>query len=124
MANRPHLIALRLPARGSFIPLCVLLLLSAGFVGAAWGQSSAMPGYEEKLQAKLKHVDATIAQGPFRPSWDSLERYKVPDWYLDGKFGIFIHWGVYSVPAFDNEWYPRMMYLEGGKDYKHQVELH
>jgi hypothetical protein len=32
---------------------------------------------------------------------------EVPAWYLDAKFGIFIHWGVYSVPAFGNEWYPR-----------------
>ena len=34
----------------------------------------------------------------------------MPEWYLDAKFGIFIHWGVYAVPAFDNEWYPRQMY--------------
>ena len=31
----------------------------------------------------------------------------MPEWYRDAKFGIFIHWGVYSVPAFGNEWYPR-----------------
>ena len=45
--------------------------------------------------------------GPFAPTWASLETYEAPDWYEDGKFGIFIHWGVYSVPAFGNEWYPR-----------------
>jgi alpha-L-fucosidase len=36
--------------------------------------------------------------GPFRPDWESLEKYEVPEWYQDAKFGIFIHWGVYSVP--------------------------
>ncbi len=44
-----------------------------------------------------------IPPGPFQPTWESLRNYKVPEWYLDAKFGIFIHWGVYSVPAYDNE---------------------
>jgi hypothetical protein len=47
----------------------------------------------------------------FSPTWESLQQYEIPDWYADAKFGIFIHWGVYSVPAFANEWYPRNMYL-------------
>jgi alpha-L-fucosidase len=33
-----------------------------------------------------------------------------PEWYKDAKFGIYFHWGVYSVPAYGNEWYPRLMY--------------
>jgi len=60
-----------------------------------------------------------LPEGPFQPAWDSLENYKVPRWYLDAKFGIFIHWGVYSVPAFQNEWYPRNMYIKGHQAYKH-----
>jgi alpha-L-fucosidase len=59
--------------------------------------------------------------GPFDPSWESLERYQTPEWYLDAKFGIFIHWGVYAVPAFANEWYPRQMYLQGDKCFDHHV---
>ncbi|RLF04511.1 MAG: alpha-L-fucosidase, partial [Thermoprotei archaeon] len=51
------------------------------------------------------------SHGPFEPTWESLRRYKVPKWYADAKLGIFIHWGVYSVPAFGNEWYPRHMYI-------------
>jgi alpha-L-fucosidase len=50
-------------------------------------------------------------EGPFEPAWGSLKAYTVPDWYTDGKFGIFIHWGPYCVPAFGNEWYPRNMYV-------------
>jgi len=46
---------------------------------------------------------------------------EVPDWYRDGKFGIFIHWGLYSVPAFGNEWYPRNMYKQGTPEFAHHV---
>ncbi|MCB0072502.1 MAG: alpha-L-fucosidase, partial [Caldilineaceae bacterium] len=49
----------------------------------------------------------------FEANWDSLRRYEIPAWYKEGKFGIFIHWGPYCVPAFGNEWYPRNMYIEG-----------
>ena len=52
-----------------------------------------------------------VAPGPFEPTWDSIrEHYRVPRWFLDGKFGIFLHWGVYSVPAYHNEWYQKHMY--------------
>lgn len=59
--------------------------------------------------------------GPFEPSWERLENYVVPEWYLDAKFGIFIHWGPYSVPAFGNEWYPRNMYVQGTPEFDHHV---
>jgi alpha-L-fucosidase len=75
-----------------------------------------------RIREKLKEVDAVIAKGPFKDDWTSLENFKMPQWYADGKFGIFIHWGVYSVPAFGNEWYPREMYIQGSKDFKHHVE--
>jgi alpha-L-fucosidase len=48
--------------------------------------------------------------GRFAPTWDSLSHYQVPAWYRDAKFGVFLHWGIYSVPAHINEWYPRLMY--------------
>jgi len=35
----------------------------------------------------------------YLPSWESLDRRPIPEWFEDSKFGIFIHWGVYSVPA-------------------------
>jgi len=69
----------------------------------------------------VKNLDSVIAKGPFSASWDSLEKYQVPTWYEDAKFGIFIHWGVYSVPAFDSEWYPRNMYLIKGPVFAHHV---
>jgi alpha-L-fucosidase len=39
-------------------------------------------------------IEQVIEKGPFEASWDSLTKYHVPAWYEDGKFGIFIHWGV------------------------------
>ena len=38
-------------------------------------------------------------------SWESLLQHEVPEWLIDAKFGIYAHWGVYSAPAFGNEWY-------------------
>ncbi|KAA3664331.1 MAG: alpha-L-fucosidase [Chloroflexi bacterium] len=58
----------------------------------------------------------------FEPTWESLVNYTVPEWYMDAKFGIFIHWGPYCVPAFGNEWYARNMYVKESKEYKHHLE--
>src|SRR5262245_33282117 len=77
---------------------------------------------DARVAEAVRQVDAVVAKGPFAPQWPSLEKFQVPQWYLDGKFGIFIHWGVYSVPAFGNEWYPRNMYRPEDKTFRHHVE--
>ena len=60
--------------------------------------------------AALKNLPPVPA-GPFGESWDSIaQSYKDPDWFRDGKFGIMMHWGIYSVPAHASEWYVRYMY--------------
>lgn len=87
-----------------------------------WHQASAK--YDGARAALLKRVDAVNAKGPFRADWESLRNYKIPDWYKDAKFGIFIHWGVYSVPAFGSEWYPRQMYQQGSEEYKHHLAVY
>ena len=66
-------------------------------------------------------IDGVIARGPFSDTWESLSQFRVPQWYRDLKFGIFIHWGVYSVPAFANEWYPRNMYMQDSEEFRHHV---
>lgn len=63
----------------------------------------------------LKTIDEVIENGPFQDNWESLSNFKVPSWYREKRFGIFIHWGVYSVPACESEWYPRLMYIKGTK---------
>lgn len=77
--------------------------------------------YDERITAAMRRVDETIARGPFRAAWPSLETYQAPAWYRDAKFGIFIHWGVYAVPAFDSEWYPRNMYQQASPVFQHHV---
>ena len=66
----------------------------------------------------------TQAQQRFQATWESLKTYQTPDWFKDAKFGIFIHWGVYSVPAYKSEWYPRQMYQQGSDEFKHHVETY
>jgi len=44
----------------------------------------------------------------YQPTWESLDSRQTPGWYRDAKFGIFIHWGLYSVPS----WSPRGTYAE------------
>lgn len=76
---------------------CVILALSADRVFA-----SAQPAYE--------------------PTWESLSRVTpAPEWFRDAKFGIYFHWGLYSVPAYDNEWYPRHMYDTRNRVYRHHA---
>jgi alpha-L-fucosidase len=74
-----------------------------------------------KIHQQLAAVRAEDQHGPFRADWNSLAAYRTPTWFQDAKFGIFIHWGVYSVPAFGNEWYSRNMYVPGNAAFKHHV---
>jgi alpha-L-fucosidase len=84
-----------------------------------WQKASSK--YDSERATLLKKVATVDQQGPFRADWESLQKYEVPEWYKDAKFGIFIHWGAYSVPAFGNEWYPRNMYVPGSPEYKHHL---
>ncbi|NCC48129.1 MAG: alpha-L-fucosidase [Clostridia bacterium] len=72
----------------------------------------------------LSSIEAVIRHGPYRDDWASLARHPIPSWYQNAKFGIFIHWGVYSVPAFGNEWYPRNMYIAGSPEYDHHIKTY
>ncbi|MBO5069361.1 MAG: alpha-L-fucosidase, partial [Roseburia sp.] len=76
------------------------------------------------MKPYLKTIDEVIARGPFDATWESLMQFEPPKWYRNAKFGIFIHWGVYSVPAYDNEWYPRNMYIQGSKAYEHHIKTY
>lgn len=67
----------------------------------------------------------TSAKGTnvYQGDWESIRQsYQFSQWFQDAKFGIFIHWGVYSVPAAGTEWYARNMYIEGSHEYKYHLE--
>jgi alpha-L-fucosidase len=62
---------------------------------------------------------------PYEPTWESLAQHEAaPRWFRDAKFGIYFHWGVYAVPAFGNEWYPRHMHFEGRPEYAHHLKTY
>lgn len=68
-------------------------------------------------------------QTTYEPNWESLANHTTePEWFKDAKFGIYFHWGPYSVPEFATEWYPRWMYFKdrgnrwGGKVYPYHQE--
>jgi len=60
----------------------------------------------------------------FKQNWNSLRHFTTPQWLRDVKFGIYTHWGVYSVPACrpNGTWYPYNMYRKGTPQYEHHVK--
>ncbi|APZ45543.1 alpha-L-fucosidase [Polaribacter reichenbachii] len=73
---------------------------------------------EKKAVAENKEV--------YEANWESIKKhYKDPEWFNQKKFGIFIHWGAYAVPAYGSEWYPRNMYMDSARytaQLKHQAD--
>lgn len=74
----------------SVVSVCIFLVL---LITTGWAQKGVQP---------------STGQHEYQPTWESLDQRSTPDWYRDAKFGIFIHWGLYSVPA----WSPRGTYAE------------
>jgi alpha-L-fucosidase len=105
--------------RRSLVYATVVLVSAAVFVPPSYGQETT-----PAVQRQLARMNEVASSGPFTADWNSLGTYRVPEWFRDAKFGIFIHWGVFSVPAFGDEWYPRNMYLEGSPVFKHHVETY
>ena len=62
----------------------------------------------------------------YKPSWESLNTHITPKWFQDAKFGIYTHWGIYSVPACgpNGTWYPYNMYRHGTPQYEHHVKIY
>lgn len=80
------------------------------------------PVPQSEIEERLAQIEAVADHGPFQPTWESITNlFRTPDWYRDAKFGVFIHWGVYSVPAFGSEWYPRNMYAQDSAEFKHHI---
>ena len=57
------------------------------------------------LAQVTKTASAVHSDHHYQPTWDSIDGRPLPSWYDDAKFGIFIHWGVFSVPSFGSEWF-------------------
>jgi alpha-L-fucosidase len=75
-------------------------------------------------QLYRKQIEEVIAKGPFQDNWESLTNFQIPNWFTKAKFGIFVHWGLFSVPAFNNEWYSRNMYVQGTPEFEHHIKTY
>ncbi|MEP6904376.1 MAG: alpha-L-fucosidase, partial [Actinomycetota bacterium] len=79
---------------------------------------------QEKPKFDINSTASIKGTQVYQPDLESIRKnYKFPKWFRDDKFGIFIHWGVYSVSAFGSEWYPRNMYIQGSPEFKHHREV-
>src|SRR4051812_36541010 len=89
---------------------------AAGEGGNSLGFDMAPETSQQVVEKAVKQIPTPMAPGPVKPAWDSLrENYHVPNWFLGAKFGIFMHFGIFSVPAHGSEWYEKFLYA-GGND--------
>ena len=75
--------------------------------GRAWFKSLRYSGLVlvASLGVIATHCELVLAEDPsgnlrYEATWESLDSRPLPSWFSDAKFGIFIHWGIYSVPAY------------------------
>jgi len=64
---------------------------------------------------------AAVSAVKYEPNWESIDSRPLPAWYDESKFGIFIHWGVFSVPSFTSEWF--WWYWKGDKPWGTVVDF-
>ncbi|MCD6304514.1 MAG: alpha-L-fucosidase [Planctomycetes bacterium] len=95
--------------------------------GTAWYDHYDRKAYEKAIKQEVQKMDRGARQGPVKPDWASLKKHvAAPEWFRDAKLGIYFHWGVYTVPAYGSEWYPRNMHLKQGRRgvYAHHVKTY
>ncbi|MCU7547976.1 alpha-L-fucosidase [Chitinophagaceae bacterium LB-8] len=96
-------------------PITRPLNTAIGEAGNDYGFDMAPETTLKVVEGAVKKIPSKLPPGPFKPSWKSLQaNYQVPSWFVGAKFGLFMHWGLYSVPAYKSEWYEKHMY--GNKD--------
>ncbi|MHB8389363.1 MAG: alpha-L-fucosidase [Acidobacteriaceae bacterium] len=91
-----------------------------------WGKPPSLPipgGSWDGVPMESPIADLG-GSGPYKPTWDSLLQYDVPEWYRDAKFGMWAHWSPQCVPE-AGDWYARQMYMQNSADsddYNYQLE--
>ena len=98
--------------------LCVAFVFAETFATGLYDRAAAVEAIPCDLTpAVIVSTDTEpLADGPFEPSWESLQRYEVPAWFRDAKFGIWAHWGPQCEPE-RGDWYARHMYIQGHWQY-------
>lgn len=80
-------------------------------------------GCNDKHNSKPQENQGQQQDTTYTETWESLGGHNEdPEWFKRAKFGIYFHWGLYSVPAFQNEWYPRWMHFKDHEVYAHHRE--
>ena len=75
------------------------------------------------LSSSCKQSSKVVLKSDYEANWESLKEHQpTPDWLYDAKFGIYFHWGIYCVPAFGSEWYPRFMFQKETGNYAYHTE--
>jgi len=107
------------------IGIAVLALIALS-IGIASADTMTAERHQKALDPLLATLDKVNASGPYQPTVESLDKYTVPDWYADAKFGIFIHYGVFSVPGFAGLgcWYGNGMYVKDSPTWKFHRETY
>jgi len=100
--------------------MAVMLLLTAAAISLAQTARDESP-----RPAVQGDVIRASGKKHYEPTWESLAQHgAAPKWYQDAVFGIYFHWGVYSVPAFGSEKYPRDMYRQNSATNKHHCSTY
>ncbi|HUT93920.1 MAG TPA: alpha-L-fucosidase [Thermoguttaceae bacterium] len=97
------------------VQFALILSFACAGVTAVHAGEIQQPPAAQPVPAKIE-----IADGPFRPTWESLKQYKCPDWFRDAKLGMWAHWGPQSVPM-AGDWYARAMYEQSQPAYAYHV---
>jgi alpha-L-fucosidase len=61
---------------------------------AQWSQEQM-----RRARSAIEEIDAVNQRGPWKPTWESLDRHRAPEWFRDAKLGVFVNWGLHAVPA-------------------------
>lgn len=87
-----------------FCKLTFVLIIT---VSVAYGLQSSKSQYDRFFitDNNLKETSRNQSIKTYEPTWESLDARPLPTWYDSGKVGVFLHWGVFSVPAMSNEWF-------------------
>lgn len=83
------------------LPIYILPILFV--LSASLGDQYVVIATDRKSRESLWPEETEVIK--YYPRWDSLDKRPLPDWYDNAKFGIFIHWGIFSVPSFGSEWF-------------------
>jgi alpha-L-fucosidase len=94
------------------------------FLTAAGAAGATALGAADLLRAAPAFA-AIPGPTSYSATWSSVDQHPpAPEWFQDAKFGIYYHWGAFSVPAYGNEWYPRNMYNNGAAENNHHKAVY